>query len=115
MTCKLVKETFSQKTEHFGGVIFVPLTPLFSFVTFHLKSNFTISCEICTPGYNPGTNKTMCPKANRSPWFLISTGPYTSLIQTGRPLVPLLFRLTAAYASRLVHPGRGNDRHIVYW
>ena len=28
---------FAQKIEHAGGVIILPLTPLFSFVTFHLK------------------------------------------------------------------------------
>ena len=37
MTHKLKSETFSQKIEHFGGVTCFPLTPLFSFVTFHLK------------------------------------------------------------------------------
>ena len=37
MTHKLETETFSQKIEHSGGVILLPLTPLFSFVTFHLK------------------------------------------------------------------------------
>ena len=30
-------EKFSQKIEHSGGVIVLPLTPLFSFVTFHLN------------------------------------------------------------------------------
>ena len=38
MTHKLKTETFSQKIEHSGGVILLPLTPLFSFVTFHLNS-----------------------------------------------------------------------------
>ena len=38
MIHKLKTETFSQKIEHSGGVIVLPLTPLFSFVTFHLKS-----------------------------------------------------------------------------
>ena len=37
MTHKLKTETFSQKVEPSGGVILLPLTPLFSFVTFHLK------------------------------------------------------------------------------
>ena len=37
MTHKLKTETFSQKIDHSGGVILLPLTPLFSFVTFHLK------------------------------------------------------------------------------
>ena len=37
MTPKLKTETFSQKSERSGGVIVLPLTPLFSFVTFHLK------------------------------------------------------------------------------
>ena len=37
MTHKLKTETFSQKIELSGGVIVLPLTPLFSFVTFHLK------------------------------------------------------------------------------
>ena len=37
MTYKLKTETFSQKIEHSGGVIVLPLTPLFSFVTFHLN------------------------------------------------------------------------------
>ena len=36
MTHKLKTETFSQKIEHSGGVICLPLTPLFSLVTFHL-------------------------------------------------------------------------------
>ena len=40
MTHKLKTETFSQKIEYSGGVFFGPLTPLFSFVTFHLKSAF---------------------------------------------------------------------------
>ena len=38
MTHKLKTETFSQKIECSGGVIVLPLTPLFSFVTFHLKN-----------------------------------------------------------------------------
>ena len=38
MTHKLKTETFSQKIEHSGGVILLPLTPLFSFVTFHLNT-----------------------------------------------------------------------------
>ena len=37
MTHKLKTETLSQKIEHSGGVIVLPLTPLFSFVTFHRK------------------------------------------------------------------------------
>ena len=37
MTHKLKTETFSQKIEHSGGVIVLPLTPLFSFFTFHLN------------------------------------------------------------------------------
>ena len=37
MTHKLKTETFSQKIEHSGGVNFLPLTPIFSFVSFHLK------------------------------------------------------------------------------
>ena len=37
MTHKLKTETFSQKIEYSGGIFFWPLTPLFSFVTFHLK------------------------------------------------------------------------------
>ena len=37
MTYKLKTETFSQKIEHSGGVIVLPLTTLFSFVSFHLK------------------------------------------------------------------------------
>ena len=37
MTHKLKTETFSQKIEGSGGVTVLPLTPLFSFVTFHLK------------------------------------------------------------------------------
>ena len=36
MTHKLKTETFSQKSEHSGGVIYLPLTPLFSFVTLKL-------------------------------------------------------------------------------
>ena len=39
MTQKLKTETFSQKIEHSGGVFFLPLIPLFSFVTFHLKDS----------------------------------------------------------------------------
>ena len=43
MTHKLKTETFSLQIVHSGGVIFLPLTPLYSFVTFHLKSaNFGI-------------------------------------------------------------------------
>ena len=42
MTHKLKTETFSQKIEHFGGVILLPLTPLFSFVTFHLICDFSV-------------------------------------------------------------------------
>ena len=45
MTHKLKTETFSQQIEHSGGVFFFfffffffPLTPLFIFVAFHLKS-----------------------------------------------------------------------------
>ena len=38
MTHKLKTEMFSQKIEYSGGVFFWPLTPLFSFVSFHLKS-----------------------------------------------------------------------------
>ena len=37
MTQKLKTETFSQKIEYSGGVILLSVTPLFSFVTFHLK------------------------------------------------------------------------------
>ena len=37
MTTKLKTETSSQKMEYYGGVIVLPLTPLFSFVTFHLN------------------------------------------------------------------------------
>ena len=37
MTHKLKTQTFSQKIERSGGVILLPLTPLFSFVTFNLK------------------------------------------------------------------------------
>ena len=37
MTHNLKTGTFSQKTGHSGGVILLPLIPLFSFVTFHLK------------------------------------------------------------------------------
>ena len=40
MTHKLKTEKFSQKIEYSGGVFFWPLTPLFSFVTFHLKFKF---------------------------------------------------------------------------
>ena len=38
MTHKLKTEMFSQKIEYSGGVFFCPLTPLFSFVSFHLKA-----------------------------------------------------------------------------
>ena len=37
MTHKLKTETFSHNIEHSGSVIVLPLTPLFSFVTFHLN------------------------------------------------------------------------------
>ena len=37
MTHKLKTETFSQKIEHSGGVIFFAPNPLFSCVTFHFK------------------------------------------------------------------------------
>ena len=37
MTHKLKTETFSRKIERSGRVIVLPLTPLFSFVTFHLN------------------------------------------------------------------------------
>ena len=37
MTYKLKTETFSQKIEHSSGVILLPLTPLFSFVTFDIN------------------------------------------------------------------------------
>ena len=37
MTPKPKTELFSQMIENFGSVIFVSLTPVFSFVTFHLK------------------------------------------------------------------------------
>ena len=37
MTHNLKTEMFSQKIEYSGGVFFGPLTPLFSFVSFHLK------------------------------------------------------------------------------
>ena len=37
MTHKLKTEMFSQKIEYSDGVFFWPLTPLFSFVSFHLK------------------------------------------------------------------------------
>ena len=52
MTHKLKTETFPQKIKHSGGVCFGPITPLFSFVTFHLKPNnllinlFTINFAI---------------------------------------------------------------------
>ena len=39
MTHKLKTEMFSQKIEYSGGVFFWSLTPLFSFVSFHLKSH----------------------------------------------------------------------------
>ena len=38
MTHKRKTETFSHKTEHSGGVIFLPLTPLFSFVALKEKT-----------------------------------------------------------------------------
>ena len=38
---KLKTETLSQKIEHSGGAFVLPLTPLFSFVTFHLKVDRT--------------------------------------------------------------------------
>ena len=37
MTHKLKTEMFSQKIEYSGGVFLWALTPLFSFVSFHLK------------------------------------------------------------------------------
>ena len=48
MTHKLKTETFSQKIEHSGGVLCLPLTPLFGFVTFHLKDEPILKgfCEV---------------------------------------------------------------------
>ena len=44
MTHKLKTEMFSQKIEYSDGVFFWPLTPLFSFVSFHLKyANYVIT------------------------------------------------------------------------
>ena len=40
MTHKLKTEIFSQKIEYSGGVFLWPLTPLFSFVSFHLKHRY---------------------------------------------------------------------------
>ena len=42
MIHKLKTETFSEKIEHSVSVILLPLTPLFSFITFHLKENSLI-------------------------------------------------------------------------
>ena len=42
MTHKLKTEMFSQRIEYSGGVFFWPLTPLFGFVSFHLKGRFHI-------------------------------------------------------------------------
>ena len=49
MPHKLKTETFSQKIEHSGGVILLSLTPLFSFVTCHLKhmSQAMRKCVLC--------------------------------------------------------------------
>ena len=44
MTHKLKTEMFSQKIEYSGGVFFWPLTPLFSFVSFHLKHFKVVKC-----------------------------------------------------------------------
>ena len=50
MTHKIKTETFSQKTEHSGGIILLPLTSLFSFVTFHLNVAFYLfMCFSYTP------------------------------------------------------------------
>ena len=46
MTHKLKTEMFSQKIEYSGGVFFSPLTPLFSFVSFHLKNPVSLSKNI---------------------------------------------------------------------
>ena len=46
MTHKLKTETFSQIIEYSGGVIVVPLTPLFSFVTFHLNSACNVTSDV---------------------------------------------------------------------
>ena len=54
MTHQLKTETFSQKIEHSGGVIVLPLTPLFSFVTFHLK--FLIHLSRATKWTRPITD-----------------------------------------------------------
>ena len=50
MTHKLKTETFSQKIKHSDGAMCLPLTPLFSFVTFHLKSE---ECFAVGDGSNP--------------------------------------------------------------
>ena len=55
MTHKLNTEMFSQKIEYSGGVFFWPLTPLFSFVTFHLKHLKSVVepyIEILSSGYH---------------------------------------------------------------
>ena len=48
MTHKLKTEMFSQKIEYSGGVCFWPLTPLFSFVSFHLKYHLFILTQFLT-------------------------------------------------------------------
>ena len=42
MTHKLETEMFSQKIEYSGDVFFWPLTPLFSFVSFHLNKESAV-------------------------------------------------------------------------
>ena len=54
MTHKLKTETFSQKTEHSGGVFLLPLTQLFSFVTFHLR---LINCPLLSMEFSVQTAK----------------------------------------------------------
>ena len=67
MTHKLKTETFSQKIENSGGVIFLPLAPLFSFVTFHLKSMyFQNVCKIyCRKDIQGNITKLTGMKANK--------------------------------------------------
>ena len=64
MTHKLKTETLSQKIEYSGGVVFWPLTPLFSFVTFHLKGVIYV---------------TMCNNNASDPTYKISTDCYCSV------------------------------------
>ena len=60
MTYKLKTEMFSQKIEYSGGVFFWTLTPLFSFVSFHL--NFVSVAKAQTFGEKTGIGQVVASK-----------------------------------------------------